>query len=31
MKNDPVYQNTLFGELVIKLIDDGKVELLNNL
>ena len=25
------WQNTLFGELVIKLIDDGKVELLNNL
>ena len=25
------WQNTLFGEIVIKLIDDGKVELLNNL
>jgi meiotically up-regulated gene 157 (Mug157) protein len=25
------WQNTLFGELVIKLIDDGKVDLLNNL
>lgn len=25
------WQNTLFGELVIKLIDDGKIDLLNNL
>ena len=25
------WQNTLFGELVIKLIDDGKAQLLNNL
>ena len=25
------WQNTLFGELVLKLIADGKTELLNNL
>ncbi len=25
------WQNTLFGELIIKLIDDGKLDLLNNL
>ena len=25
------WQNTLFGELVIKLINDGKVDLLNSL
>lgn len=25
------WQNTLFGELVIKLINDGKADLLNNL
>jgi len=25
------WQNTLFGELVLKLIGDGKLELLNNL
>jgi len=38
-KNDPenftrawfAWQNTLFGELIIKLIDDGKLELLNDL
>ena len=25
------WQNTLFGELIIKLIDDGKLELLNSI
>ena len=25
------WQNTLFGELVLKLIDDGKLDLLNSL
>lgn len=25
------WQNTLFGELIVKLIDDGKLELLNSL
>lgn len=24
------WQNTLFGELILKLIDDGKIELLKN-
>ncbi|MDR0834478.1 MAG: glycoside hydrolase family 125 protein, partial [Candidatus Symbiothrix sp.] len=38
-KNDPdnftrewfAWQNTLFGELIIKLIDDGKLDLLNSI
>jgi meiotically up-regulated gene 157 (Mug157) protein len=38
-KNDPkvfsrawfAWQNTLFGELIIKLVNDGKLELLNNI
>lgn len=25
------WQNTLFGELILKLIDEGKVSLLNNI
>ena len=25
------WQNTLFGELIVKLVGDGKLELLNNL
>ena len=25
------WQNTLFGELIIKLIDEGKLDLLNNI